>query len=87
VSTRDLNEIISQLRAFDSDRLFSDPKALEQLRSAAIARLKQLDFDLRKKLGNENNQLSLSGSDEVPAAFRRAVEEYYQKLAQQRGAR
>ena len=87
MSTRDLQDIINQLRAFDNDRLFSDPKALEQLQAAALERLKKFEFDLRKKIGTDNNQLSLSGSDEVPAAFRRAVEEYYQKLAQQRGAR
>ena len=40
------------------------------------------EFDLRKRLGTDNNQLSLSGSDEVPAGFRTAIEEYYRKLAQ-----
>ena len=44
--------------------------------------MKKLEFDLRKKLGSDNNQLSLSGSDEVPPAFRQAIEEYYKKLAQ-----
>jgi hypothetical protein len=82
VSTRDLNEIINQLRSFDNDRLFADPKALQQLQAAALDRVKKLEFDLRKRLGTDNNQLSLSGSDEVPAGFRTAIEEYYRKLAQ-----
>jgi hypothetical protein len=86
MSTRDLNDIINQLRAFDSDRLFSDPKALEQLQAAALDRLKKFEFDLRKKVGSDNNELSLSGSDEVPAGFRQDVEEYYRKLAK-RGTR
>jgi hypothetical protein len=86
MSTRDLNEIINQLRAFDSDRLFSDPKALEQLQAAALDRLKKFEFDLRKKVGSDNNELSLSGSEEVPAGFRQDVEEYYRKLAK-RGTR
>jgi hypothetical protein len=81
VSTRDLNEIINQLRAFDNDRLFADPQSLAQLQAAALDRLKKFEFDLRKKVGSDNNQLSLSGSDEVPAGFRQDVEEYYRKLA------
>jgi hypothetical protein len=44
--------------------------------------MKKLEFDLRKRLGADNNQLSLSGSDEVPPSFRQAIEEYYRKLAQ-----
>ena len=86
ISSRDLNDIINQLRAFDNERLFSDPKALEQLQAAALDRLKKFEFDLRKKVGSDNSQLSLSGSDEVPAGFRQDVEEYYRKLAKQ-GAR
>jgi len=82
VSTRDLNDVIAQLRQFDSDKLLDDPKQLEQLHTAALAKLKEFDFNLRKKAGADNSQLSLSGSDEVPAGFRQAIEEYYKKLAQ-----
>jgi hypothetical protein len=87
VSTRDLNDVINQLRQFDNDKLFNDPKALEQLHAAALAKLKDFDFQLRKKVGADNNQLSLSGSDEVPAGFRQDVEEYYKKLAQRAAAK
>ena len=82
MSTRDLNEVINQLRQFDSDKLFNDPKALEQLHAAALAKVKEFDFNLRKKAGSDNSQLSLSGSDEVPAGFRKDIEEYYKRLAQ-----
>jgi hypothetical protein len=85
-STRDLNDVINQLRAFDSDKLFDDPKQLALLQAAALVRLKKFEFDLRKKLGSDNSQLSLSGSDEVPAGFRQQIEEYYKKLSQ-RGTR
>ena len=86
-STRDVNEIVNQLREFNSDRIFADPKALAALQAAALDHLKKFEFDLRKKLGSDNGQLSLSGSDEVPAAFRPAIEEYFKKLAQPRAAR
>ena len=86
VGTRDLNELIDQMRALNNERLSSDPRALEQLQAAALDRLKKFEFDLRKKAGSDNNQLALSGSDEVPAGFRLDVEEYYRRLAKQ-GAR
>ena len=44
-------------------------------------RTEQFEFDLRKKSGESNQPLSLSGSDEVPAGFRQAIEEYYRSLA------
>ena len=34
-----------------------------------------------------NESLSLSGSDEVPAGFRQAIEEYYRALAKKGGPR
>ena len=44
-----------------------------------------VEFDLRKKAeGSENQTLSLSGSDEVPAEFRKQIEEYYRTIS--RGA-
>ena len=42
---------------------------------------KQVDFNLRRKLDAGNESLALSGSDEVPAGFRTAIEEYYRLLA------
>ena len=83
VSTRDLNDVINQLRRFDSDKLYNDPKALEQLQAAALDRLKEFEFDLRKKVGSDNNQLSLVGLGRSAGRLQRQnVEEYYRKLAQ-----
>jgi hypothetical protein len=36
---------------------------------------------LRRKAEGGDQPLSLSGSDEVPAGFRQAIEEYYRALA------
>ena len=40
-----------------------------------------VEFNLRKKTDGGDQPLSLSGSDEVPAGFRTAIEEYYRALA------
>ena len=52
----------------------------EQLQ-AAVDHLKRFEFELRKKIGTDSQQLFLSGSDEVPVGFRQAIEEYYRSLA------
>ena len=81
-STRDLNEIINQLRGFDSDKLYNDPRALEQLQAAALDRLKKFEFDLRKKLGSDNNQLGCRGPTKCRRRSGRTSREYFRKLAQ-----
>ena len=59
----------------------------EQIFVHALDKLKQFEFTLRKRLETGGDSLALSGSDEVPASFRQAIEEYYRALAQRVGAR
>ena len=69
------------LRKLDDNRVFADPRNLEALMSAANQSLKQLEFDLRKKIEGSDQPMSLSASDEVPAGFRQNIEEYFRALA------
>jgi uncharacterized protein DUF4175 len=81
VNPRDLDDVLRDLRALDNDRVYVDPKGLEQLQAAAIDKLKRFEFTLRRKADSGNDSLSLSGSDQVPDGFRQAIEEYYRSLA------
>src|SRR3954468_14060423 len=81
VSPRDLDDVLRDLRSFDNDRVYADPKGLEQLQAAAIEKLKKFEFSLRRKADATSDSLSLSGSDQVPEGFRQAIEEYYRSLA------
>jgi hypothetical protein len=81
VSPRELEDIIRDLQKFDNDRLYTDPRSLEQLQAAALDKLKKFEFGLRRKVETGNDSLSLSGSDQVPDGFRQAIEEYYRSLA------
>jgi hypothetical protein len=81
VNPRDLDDVLRDLRNFDNDRVYADPRGLEQLQAAAIEKLKKFEFALRRKTDNGNDSLSLSGSDQVPEGFRQAIEEYYRSLA------
>jgi hypothetical protein len=81
VNPKDLDEVIRDLRQFGDDRGYADVKGLEKLQAAALERLQQFEFSLRKKADPNQESLALSGSDEVPSGFRSAIEEYYRQLA------
>jgi len=78
---RELDDVLRDLRAFNTDAAFADPNNLAALQAAALDKLKKVEFNLRKKADGDNQPLSLSGSDEVPASFRSAIEEYYRSIA------
>ena len=81
VNQRELDDIIRDLQKFDNERMYVDPRGLEQLQAAAMDKLKKFEFALRRKAESGNDSLSLSGSDQVPDGFRQAIEEYYRSLA------
>lgn len=79
---RELDRIIRDLQRLDNDQVFADPRNLAMLQANALEKIKNWEFDLRKKAESADNQtLSLSGSDEMPAGFRTQIEEYYRSLA------
>mgnify|MGYP007132577794 CR=1 FL=1 len=81
----DLDGVIRDLRALQSTGIWADPAALARLQSQVVDGLKQYEYGLRRDiLGAERDRLFLSGSDEVPEAYRRLVEEYYRSLARDR---
>jgi hypothetical protein len=81
VNPRELDEILRGLRGLDDERLYADPRGLEKLQAAALERLQKFEFELRKQVDPDRGTLALSASDEVPAGFREAIEEYYRQLA------
>ena len=73
--------MIRDLKQFGDERGYENLQGLEKLQAAALERLQQFEFSLRKKAEPSQDALALSGSDEVPAGFRTAIEEYYRQLA------
>ena len=77
----DLQSIIERMKAYDSNKVYKDPRGLQEL-SALVEELKQFEYWLRRELeGMSKEELLLSGSDHVPAGYRRLVEEYYRSLS------
>jgi hypothetical protein len=85
VPTKDLEEVVRQLRQLDSETAFKDPLGVQELTNAALETLKKFEFDLRKKLDKSSNALFLNGNEEIPANFRNLIEEYYKSLAKKGG--
>src|SRR6185503_10085848 len=55
VSPQQLDEVLRDLKAFDNDRVYADPRGLEALQAAAIDKLKKFEFSLRRKAETGND--------------------------------
>ena len=61
--------------------MYQDAEELLRLQSFVVEGLKRFEFDLRRRLDAQNEQLFLAASDEVPSEFRKLIEEYYRALS------
>jgi hypothetical protein len=85
VDVSDLERYIARLRALDGREAFGDAEAQRTLELDIVQGLKEFEFAVRRQfLEGDQQKLFLSGSDEVPAAYRRLVEEYYRALSEGR---
>ena len=83
VQARDLkpvDDVIKALRDMTDANKLQNPKGLQDLYSTAVEKFKMLEFEMRKRVDTTNEQLFLSGSDDVPPAFRSLIEQYYRSL-------
>ena len=77
-------QLARDLRQFDNDQAYVDPRSLAMLQAAALEKLKTMEFGLKKKADGKDLPITLSGSEEVPVGFRDAIEEYYRSVARKR---
>ncbi len=55
---------------------------MADLQEEILEALKRLEFGLRREVeGTAERRAALAGSDDVPEAYRKLVEDYYRKLA------
>jgi hypothetical protein len=85
VDARELDALISNMRALDSARVYTDFDEATRLQGQIVEGFRRFEFDLRRKLGAAGaDQLLLGGSDDAPAAYKKLVEDYYRALAKDR---
>ena len=79
---QELGNVVNALRRLDREDVYLDLAELNRIQSQIVEGLKQLEFSLRRELeGEGQDQVFVSGSDDVPTGFERLVEEYYRALA------
>jgi hypothetical protein len=86
VDPRDLDRLIRELRALDTDRVYQDPVGLARLQAQLLEGFRRFEFDLRRKF-DAGGEVLLSGAEDVPPEYRALVEEYYRSLAREKKKR
>jgi hypothetical protein len=86
LAVEELDRAIAQLAEMDDQRVYADWDELQHLQAAVVDRLKEFEFTLRQTIeGSKARQLFLSGSGDVPPAYREMVERYYRDLSDREG--
>lgn len=80
-----VDDLIRSLRELERGEAYDNLTNLQELQQAALTRVQQLELSLRQKLDTSNDQLFLSGSEDVPPQFRGLIEEYYRRLSKKTG--
>jgi hypothetical protein len=82
IDPRELDEIVKALSELQDDRVYQDVEELARLQAFVADSLKRFEFGLRRQIDANAGTVVLSGSDEVPEAYRKLVEQYYRSLGQ-----
>ena len=79
--------MIEAMRALDRERTYADPMEVMRLQQELVETIKQLEFRLRREFAaDEEGEIFLYQSGDVPDEYRALVEEYYRALARGRGS-
>src|SRR4029453_397429 len=64
------DEILRALQQLDYDRTYQDASELTRLNSFVVEGPKRFEYDLRRRVDAQNEQLFLTASDAAPTGFR-----------------
>ena len=78
----DLRAVMEAMQRLQREGIYDNPAQVVSLQEEILQSLKRLEFGLRREVeGATDRRAALTGSDDVPDAYRKLVEEYYRKLA------
>jgi hypothetical protein len=83
IDPKQLDEVLKALRQLEDERVYQNVAELQRLQTLVAEQLKRFEFGLRRQVGDESAVVT-TGSDQVPEAFRKMVEQYYRSLAKPR---
>ena len=81
IDTKEIDEILKGLRRLDDESAYANPQNVAGLEQSIADNVKRFEYTLRRKLDANENQVFLSGSDDVPEQYRKQVEQYYRSLS------
>lgn len=80
--TGDLDAVLQAMERLQRQGIYDNPAQVAGLQEEILQSLKRLEFGLRREVeGVGERRAALAGSDDVPDAYRKLVEDYYRKLA------
>jgi hypothetical protein len=82
-----VDDVVKALRDLGDEKKLQNPTGLQQLYQTAVDRFKALEFEIRKRVDTTNEQLFLSGSEDVPPSFKALIDEYYRVLSKKGGGK
>ena len=85
--TGDLNRIMEAVRRRMDGQFHGDPAEIEALRREVIDPFRSIELELSRELqvliGKEN--IRSAADEEIPAGYKKLVEDYYKKLSDRPG--
>jgi hypothetical protein len=82
-----VDEVVKALNALGNEKNLSNPGQLQDLFATAVQKYKALEFEIRKRVDTSNDQMFLSGSEDVPPAFKSLIEQYYRTIGKKGGGK
>jgi hypothetical protein len=79
---RSFEDAVNGLRAMGNT---ADPQSIQELTARALDKLQKVEYDLRRKLDTQNQDLFVAGAEEVAPQFRKPVEDYFRELSRRGG--
>jgi hypothetical protein len=78
-----VKNMVKRMEQMKSPRFLNDPRELETLRQGVIEKLRQLEFDLSRKVRQLGgiDPIHLVKDEDAPPRYRKQVEDYYKALA------
>lgn len=81
VDVSQLDRAIGRLEALGNPLTLSDPRAEKELRTQVVEGLRAFEFQLGEKFGiRSGERVLVDRTGEIPAEYRKYVEEYYRSL-------
>ena len=79
--TRDIQDLLEELKRLDPSRYPGNPELVERIRSQILPALEQMELQMRRQLDDEQGgQVRNSGSEPVPPGYSGAVADYFRRL-------